>query len=314
MISLFLPRLGTENGNTESVYINILLSSILFVMCITSLPAYFHSARSFCLIFRKGQPFYILLIFVLLTSFFNLFIAALDGVGFWTDISYCAMFGCLRTAILIVSSLLIAFVCTSRCIAVSSLDLYKKLNKTSVLTGVSGMLLLISILLPVLFLQLGHIKFKYLGPPSHVGCSPVLAEDSKHVFISFILFFLFVCDFILLVVYLVLYRRLHNPSLRPCMKKLKASARRVSLIITLTYLVLHLPIMVIYTIFTFNPTSVLSIPSAMGKLLLDFTLRFLSYLYSAILPAIIVKTGSMNEKTISAAKKSVMNQMITKNT
>ena len=297
-----------EKDNTDSIYVNIFLSSILFVMCLTSAPAYLHSVRSFYLIFRKGQPFYALLLFVLFTSLLNLFIAAIDGVSFWTEISHCPVFGCFRTAILIVSSLLIAFVCVSRCIAVSSINLYKKLNKTVLLTAVSGVMMLFSIVLPVLFYKLGHIKFKYIGPPTHIGCSPVLPKKSKHTYISFILFFLFASDFILLVVYLVLYKRLNIHSIRPCMKKLKASARKVSLIITLTYLVLHLPLIIVYTVFSFSPTSVISISSPMGKLLLDFALRFLSYLYSALLPTIIVKTGSANEKTLSAAKKSIVHQ------
>ena len=271
------------------------------------MPAYFHSVHSFFLIFKKGQPFYILLLFVLLSAFLNLSVAALDGVSFWTSISHynCVLFGCFRTAILIVSSLLIAFVCISRCIAVSSLNLYKRLNKTVVLTSISGLLLVFSMIIPGLFYQLGHIDFKYIGPPTHIGCSPILSPNSKHTYISFIIFFIFTCDFILLIVYLVVYRHLHSPSLRPCMKKLKASARKVSLIITFTYLILHLPLVVVYTVFSFSPTCVLSIGSSVGKLLLDFALRFLSYLYSALLPTIIVKTGSMNEKTLSAARQSV---------
>ena len=89
------------------------------------------------------------------------------------------------------------------------------------------------------------------------------------------------------------------------MKRLKASARKVSLIVTLLYLVMHLPLVIVYTVFSFSPTAVLKIGTPVGKLLLDFLLRFLSYLYSALLPTIIVKTGSTNEETLSAAKQSV---------
>lgn len=301
-----LHRFNKDENDSDYIYVNTLLSSILFVMCITSAPTYLHSIRSFYLIFKKGQPFYTLLLFVLVASFFNLTLAAVDGLGFWMKIKPCVLFGCFRTTLLIISSLLVAFVCMSRCIAVSYLNFYKKLNKTMVLTMISGIMLVISIVIPVFFYKLGHINFKYIGPPSHIGCSPIVTSDNKRTYISFVIFFVFTCDFILLIVFLIVSRRLNYPSLRPCMKRLKASARKVSLIVTMLYLVLHLPLVIVYTVFSFSPTSVVQIGSPVGKLLLDFMLRFLSYLYSAILPTIIVKTGSTNEETLSAAKQSVI--------
>ena len=108
------PQPTEEPVTAESTYINIFLSAILFAMCILATPSYFYSSCSFLLIFKKGQPFYILLIFVLITSFLNLVVAAVDGVGFWTSIPQCLVVGCFRTSLLMISSLLIAFVCVSR--------------------------------------------------------------------------------------------------------------------------------------------------------------------------------------------------------
>ena len=274
-------------------------------MCIASLPSYFRTGRSFYLIFKKGQPFYILLLFVLVISFLNLCVAAVDGLGFWIEIPFCVVVGCFRTSLLIGTSLLVAFVCISRCIAVCTLHTYKKVNRTGVLIVISVILLFIAIITPIIFTKLKYMTFKYVGPPSHMGCSPVVNSENKKTYITFIIFFIFVSDFVLLFVYLILYKKLRKTCLRPCMQRLKASARKVSLIVTLTYLVLHLPIVIVYTVFTFDASIVVGIKNPSNKMLLDFVLRFLSYLYSASLPVLIVKTGSLNDKTISAAKQSV---------
>lgn len=303
----FIIRTNSNSSqkHTESIYISTCLSSILFVMCIASLPAYVRTSLTFIQIFKKGQPFYILLLFVLLISFLNLCVAAIDGLGFWLEIPQCLAVGCFRITLLILTSLLVAFVCVCRCIAVCTLYLYKKMNKTSILTICSAVLLLISIILPILFVKMDYMTFKFVGPPSRIGCTPVLKSTKEYTYISFIIFFIFISDVVLLLVYLILYKKLHKKALRPCMKRLKASARKVSLSVTLSYLILHSPIVIVYTLFTFKPKYVIGIQGAVNTILLDFVLRFLSYLYSAMLPSVIAKSGSLNDKTISAAKQSV---------
>ena len=240
-----------------------------------------------------------------MASFLNLLLACLDGLGFWMELPLCQLFGCCRATLLVFSSLLVALVCSSRCIAVCNLNLYKRVNKTAILCAVSSLLLLLSLLFPIFMTYFNLLRFKYIGPPSHIGCSLILRSTGGDAYMSFAIFFIFICDVVLLMAYTILYHKLHHPSLRPSMNRLKASARKVSLIITLMYLILHLPIVVVYMAYTFQASQLITVSNPTNKLILDFLLRFLSYLYSAVLPTIIVKTGSVNQKTLGAAKNSV---------
>ena len=114
-----------------------------------------------------------------------------------------------------------------------------------------------------------------------------------------------VVDILLLITYIILHKKLYTPSMRPNMKRLKESARAVSLIITVMYIVLNLPLFIVHMLVLVKSNVVEKIESETALLVLDFVIRFMSYLYSAILPSIIVKTGSLNKTVMIAARQSI---------
>ena len=279
---------------------------IVFVtMVIAGSPSYYISFKNFYKIFKNGQPFYICLLILLAVSAFSLLFALVDAIGFWVSLPACQLIGSLRTFTVITLSLLVAFVCIYRSIAVSSVILYKKVNRVKVLLGGCLAILGVSAFIAILMNRLEITNFKYLGPPSYIGCTPVLTKGNKFSFVGYVFFSVMVCDILLLLTYAILHKKLHKPSMRPSMKRLKESARMVSLIITVLYIVLHLPLFVVYMLVLVNSGVVEKIKSESALLVLDFTIRFMSYLYSAVLPSIIVRTGSLNKTVMIAARQSI---------
>ena len=180
--------------------------------------------------------------------------------------------------------------------------LYKSYMKPRLMLYLIIALIVIGMATAGLFAAIGVIKFKYFGLRSYyVGCTILHTKDFKDLFMITTVSVVYFCDIVLLISYIVMHKKLYKPGLRLCMNKFKQTARRIALIVTTTYVVCYMPLVISYTVHLYLDDKVYSDRQTLFH---DYVMRMFSHAHSTILPFIIVKSKSLKHSDL-AAKASV---------
>ena len=127
----------------------------------------------------------------------------------------------------------------------------------------------------------------------YVGCTPVIPNKSFGNFLLLVGLFIIVCDLILLISYIVLHKMLYRKTIRASVNNLKKQALKITIIIVLSYIICHAPIVIIYLILSFDGAleKMLGIP--LLAFAVDCSAGMFAYAHASILALIIVSTNSL---------------------
>ena len=240
--------------------------------------------------------------FTIAANIFNGSITISKGLGYLVTIPGCNFFGMIQTAYFGYITVFVAFICICRSLAVSLPLVYRELMTPCTIKVSIISCTLIAAILVMLIVVPVDLKFEYvISDVGRVGCLPKFKKSNLKIFTSTFVSGIFFFDMILLVTFIILYKKFNAISSRETLRKLKKVAFTVSLSTTVSYIVCYFPTFVIYFLLSieFLDFQNVSDGKAFG---FDAVLALSSHLYSAILPMFLIYSKSLKSGKTESCK------------
>ena len=275
-------------------WITTALPSCFFMtMGILATPYNLHTTYRLLKIFSKKQPLFLLFAAATAGCLPELALAIIESVGFWTTIPFCQVMGNIKIFSFMFKSFTVAIICTCRAVAVALPLFYRRVMKKKHVIFLACIPVAISILSVIVLQVLEQIKFMDMDSYLYVGCTPVIPDKSFGNYLLLVGLFIIVCDMILLLSYIVLHKTLYRKTIRTSLNTLKKQALKITIIIVLSYIICHGPIVIIYLILSFDGALEKMIGIPMLAFAVDCSAGLFAYAHASILALIIVSTNSL---------------------
>ena len=271
----------------------VLTSAIYMVMGIIATPYNLHTTHRLLKIFSKKQPLFLLFAAATAGCLPELALALIESVGFWLTIPFCQVIGNIKIFSFIFKSSTVAIICTCRALAVAFPLFYRRFMKKRNVMIFAAVPILVSALAVGGLQILGKIQFRDENSQHLVGCTPIIPSASFQTYLLLIGLFIIVCDFILLISYLILHKVLYKKTIRSSVNKLKKEALKITVIIVLSYILCHGPVFVLYLVLSVDGVLEKMTQVPMLTFAVDYSTGLMTYIHASILALIIVSTNSL---------------------